>query len=98
MSEIEVLLQQEKWRFWDQSLSGKSRSALESFASDDLLCHLVGQQQSPGTVRTWGPLSNCCFRYTRSQTPVCGGWAELSSYPGIFPYCEKFGRTSSCFR
>ncbi|WP_427138161.1 lipoate--protein ligase family protein [Psychrobacillus psychrodurans] len=62
MSEIEDLLQQEKWRFWDQSLSGKSRSALESFASDDLLCHLVGQGQSPATVRTW----------VHSQTVVLG--------------------------
>ncbi|MEI4768961.1 lipoate--protein ligase family protein [Psychrobacillus sp. FJAT-51614] len=53
MSQTEDLLQQETWRFWDQSLSGKSRSALESFASDDLLCHLVGQGQSPATVRTW---------------------------------------------
>ncbi|SES02488.1 lipoate--protein ligase family protein [Psychrobacillus sp. OK032] len=53
MSEIESLLQQKVWRFWDQSLSGKSRSALESFAADDLLCHLVGQGLSPSTVRTW---------------------------------------------
>ncbi|KQL37014.1 lipoate--protein ligase family protein [Psychrobacillus sp. FJAT-21963] len=53
MSQIEDLLQQETWRFWDQSLSGKSRSALESFASDDLLCHLVGQGHSPASVRTW---------------------------------------------
>lgn len=53
MSEIDVLLEQNAWRFWDQSLSGKSRSALESFAADDLLCHVVGQGQSPATVRTW---------------------------------------------
>lgn len=53
MSQIESLLQQDIWRFWDQSLSGKSRSALESFAADDLLCHLVGQGLSPATVRTW---------------------------------------------
>jgi octanoyl-[GcvH]:protein N-octanoyltransferase len=53
MSQIESFLQQEVWRFWDQSLSGKSRSALESFAADDLLCHLVGQSLSPATVRTW---------------------------------------------
>ena len=53
MSQIEDLLQQPTWRFWDQSLSGKSRSALESFAADDLLCHLVGLGQSPATVRTW---------------------------------------------
>lgn len=53
MSEIDVLLEQQTWRFWDQSLSGRSRSALESFAADDLLCHAVGQGQSPATVRTW---------------------------------------------
>lgn len=53
MPQIETLLQQKVWRFWDQSLSGKSRSALESFAADDLLCHLVGQGLSPATVRTW---------------------------------------------
>ncbi|MFJ8066001.1 biotin/lipoate A/B protein ligase family protein [Psychrobacillus sp. NPDC096426] len=53
MSQIESLLQQKVWRFWDQSLSGKNRSALESFAADDLLCHLVGQGLSPATVRTW---------------------------------------------
>lgn len=53
MSQIEGLLRQEVWRFWDQSLSGKSRSALESFAADDLLCHVVGQGQSPATIRTW---------------------------------------------
>ncbi|GGA21785.1 lipoate--protein ligase family protein [Psychrobacillus lasiicapitis] len=53
MSHIESLLQHKVWRFWDQSLSGKSRSALESFAADDLLCHLVGQGLSPATVRTW---------------------------------------------
>ncbi|MFJ5769477.1 biotin/lipoate A/B protein ligase family protein [Psychrobacillus sp. NPDC093180] len=53
MSQIEALLQHKVWRFWDQSLSGKSRSALESFAADDLLCHLVGQGLSPATVRTW---------------------------------------------
>ena len=53
MSQVDYLLQQANWRFWDQSLSGKSRSALESFAADDLLCHLVGQGNSSATVRTW---------------------------------------------
>ncbi|WJY26559.1 MULTISPECIES: lipoate--protein ligase family protein [Sporosarcina] len=41
------------WRFMDESLSARTRSALESFAADDTLCHLVGQQQSPPAVRTW---------------------------------------------
>ena len=37
MSQIEHLLQQETCLFCDQSLSVKSRSALESIASYDLL-------------------------------------------------------------
>ncbi|RNF40067.1 lipoate--protein ligase family protein [Planococcus salinus] len=41
------------WRFWDQSLSAKNRSALESFAADDMLCELVGTGKSPSAVRTW---------------------------------------------
>ncbi|HWL11976.1 MAG TPA: lipoate--protein ligase family protein [Ureibacillus sp.] len=47
------LLQQNTWRFIDQSISMKSRSPLESFAMDDTLCQLVGQLQSSATVRTW---------------------------------------------
>lgn len=46
-------LQQSVWRFWDQSVSGKGRSPLESFAADDTLCQLVGQCLSPATIRTW---------------------------------------------
>ncbi|ETT87254.1 lipoate--protein ligase family protein [Viridibacillus sp. FSL R5-0477] len=46
-------LQQKTWRFWDQSVSGIGHSPLESFAADDTLCHLVGQDISPATVRTW---------------------------------------------
>ncbi|MGE7622140.1 lipoate--protein ligase family protein [Viridibacillus sp. NPDC096237] len=46
-------LQQKLWRFWDQSVSGIGHSPLESFAADDTLCHLVGQDMSPTTVRTW---------------------------------------------
>lgn len=47
------LLQQQTWRFIDQSLIMKNRTPLESFAMDDTLCQLVGQLQSPPTVRTW---------------------------------------------
>lgn len=45
--------QYKNWRFWDQSLSAKNRSALESFAADDTLCELVGSGKSPATIRTW---------------------------------------------
>lgn len=47
------LLQRPLWRFWDESLSAQSRSALESFAADDTLCHSVGLLGSPPTLRTW---------------------------------------------
>ena len=46
-------LQLQKWRFIDESITAKNRSALESFAMDDTLCHLVGQNMTVPTVRTW---------------------------------------------
>ncbi|MBD7986381.1 lipoate--protein ligase family protein [Sporosarcina sp. Sa2YVA2] len=46
-------LQLPKWRFIDESMTALNRSALESFAMDDTLCHLVGQKLSVPTVRTW---------------------------------------------
>lgn len=48
-----LFMEEKNWRFWDQSLSARKRSALESFAADDTLCELVGSQKSPPTVRTW---------------------------------------------
>lgn len=53
MSQFDLLLEKPRWRFMDESISMKNRSALESFAMDDTLCHLVGQQLSVPTVRTW---------------------------------------------
>lgn len=53
MSQQTQLLQQPVWRFIDESLSAKNRSALESFAMDDTLCELVGSQKSAAAVRTW---------------------------------------------
>lgn len=50
---VQSLLHIPEWRFIDESMSARSRSALESFAADDTLCHLVGQQLSVPTVRTW---------------------------------------------
>ena len=53
MSTYESFLRIPEWRFVDESMSARNRSALESFAADDTLCHLVGQQMSIPTVRTW---------------------------------------------
>jgi octanoyl-[GcvH]:protein N-octanoyltransferase len=53
MSSYESFLRIPEWRFMDESMSALNRSALESFAADDTLCHLVGQQISIPAVRTW---------------------------------------------
>lgn len=53
MSEFERLFSNKEWRFWDQSISGITSSALESFAADDTLCELVGKGESLPTIRTW---------------------------------------------
>lgn len=53
-------LQQPIWRFYDQSISMKYNSPLESFATDDTLCQLVGQLQSPPTIRTWYMMRQLC--------------------------------------
>lgn len=53
MSLYESYMRIPEWRFVDESISARKRSALESFAADDTLCHLVGQQMSIPTVRTW---------------------------------------------
>lgn len=47
------IFEQTTWRFIDQSISANKRSPLESFAIDDTLCHLVGQNTSLPTIRTW---------------------------------------------
>lgn len=53
MKDIDQYLTIPTWRFIDESLSARTRSALESFAADDTLCQLVGQQVSVPAVRTW---------------------------------------------
>lgn len=46
-------LQRPVWRFIDQSITNKTKSPLESFATDDTLCEAVGAGNSPWTIRTW---------------------------------------------
>lgn len=47
------IFEQTNWRFIDQSISANKRSPLESFAVDDTLCHLIGQNRSNPAIRTW---------------------------------------------
>lgn len=91
MSQIESLLQQEIWRFWDQSLSGKSRSALESFASDDLLCHLVGQGLSPATVRTWVHQNTVVLGIQDHRLPFVDDAQEFLRTQGYAPIVRNSG-------
>ncbi|CAM3137435.1 lipoate--protein ligase family protein [Filibacter tadaridae] len=53
MTNYEKELRIPEWRFIDESMTARTRSALESFAADDTLCHLVGQKVSIPTIRTW---------------------------------------------
>lgn len=53
MTNYETFLRIPEWRFVDESIIAQNRSALESFAADDTYCHLVGQQLSIPTLRTW---------------------------------------------
>lgn len=46
-------LQTTVWRFIDQSITNRTKSPLESFATDDTLCEAIGARKSPWTVRTW---------------------------------------------
>ena len=91
MSEIDVLLEQQTWRFWDQSLSGKSRSALESFAADDLLCHVVGQGQSPATVRTWVHDQTVVMGIQDHRLPFVEGAQDFLRTRGYNPIVRNSG-------
>ncbi|WP_391207396.1 biotin/lipoate A/B protein ligase family protein [Psychrobacillus sp. L4] len=91
MSQIETLLQQENWRFWDQSLSGKSRSALESFAADDLLCHLVGQGQSPATIRTWVHTNTVVLGIQDHRLPFVDDAQDFLRTQGFAPIVRNSG-------
>lgn len=91
MSQIETLLKQKVWRFWDQSLSGKSRSALESFAADDLLCHLVGQGLSPATVRTWVHDQTVVLGIQDHRLPFVEGAQDFLRTQGYTPIVRNSG-------
>ncbi len=47
------LIQQPTWRVIDHSSLGPDFQAIQSFAIDDTLCHVVGTGLSPTTARAW---------------------------------------------
>ncbi|MCA1032158.1 lipoate--protein ligase family protein [Bacillus timonensis] len=51
--EENTLLQQNQWRYIDQSFLGQTFHALQSFAMDDTLCATVGKHHTSAIARTW---------------------------------------------
>lgn len=84
-------LTQKTWRFMDQSISGLDRSPLESFAADDTLCHLVGQQQSPLTVRTWVHRSAVVLGIQDHRLPYVQAGMDLLEQRGYTPIVRNSG-------
>lgn len=84
-------LQQSIWRFWDQSVSGKAHSPLESFAADDTLCQLVGQGQSPATIRTWVHDESVVLGIQDHRLPHIQEGMELLKEQGFEPIVRNSG-------
>ncbi|PJK16801.1 octanoyltransferase [Chryseomicrobium excrementi] len=85
------LLQRPLWRFWDESLSAQSRSALESFATDDTLCHAVGQQLSPPTLRTWVHRQTVVLGIQDHRLPYLEDGMEYLRTQGFTPIVRNSG-------
>ncbi len=86
MSKHEALLQVPEWRLIEESMSSRGRSALESFAADDTLCHLVGQGMSVPTVRTWVHDETVVLGIQDHRLPYIGeatAYLEQAGYPSI---------------
>ncbi|KOO49766.1 lipoate--protein ligase family protein [Viridibacillus arvi] len=84
-------LQQKTWRFWDQSVSGIGHSPLESFAADDTLCHLVGQDMSPATVRTWVHNNSVVLGIQDHRLPHIADGMNFLAVKGFTPIVRNSG-------
>ncbi|HEX5563685.1 MAG TPA: lipoate--protein ligase family protein, partial [Sporosarcina sp.] len=91
MASYESLLMIPEWRFWDESISGINRSALESFAADDTLCHLVGQGMSIPTVRTWVHDKTVVLGIQDHRLPYVAEAMELCERAGYTPIVRNSG-------
>ena len=85
------LLHPSSWRFIDQSASGIGRSALESFAMDDTLCHLVGQGLSSPAVRTWVHGRTVVLGIQDHRLPFIGDAVALLETNGWRPIVRNSG-------
>lgn len=83
MSGLNDFFGNKEWRFWDQSMSGRSRSALESFAADDLLCEVVGKGNSLPTIRTWVHENTVVLGIQDHRLPHIGAGREVLQAHGF---------------
>lgn len=84
-------LQQPIWRFYDQSNSAKNSSPLESFAMDDTLCQLVGQLESPPTLRTWVHDASVVLGIQDHRLPYVQRGMALLESKGYHPIVRNSG-------
>lgn len=84
-------LHQPIWRFYDQSISLKNSIPLESFATDDTLCHLVGQLESPPTIRTWVHNASVVLGIQDHRLPYVKQGMELLEERGYHPIVRNSG-------
>lgn len=85
------ILQQPIWRYYDQSISAKQRSPLESFATDDTLCQLVGQLMSPPTIHTWVHEASVVLGIQDHRLPYVQQGMELLESRGYHPIVRNSG-------
>ncbi|MEK5230639.1 lipoate--protein ligase family protein [Lysinibacillus sp. FSL K6-0232] len=88
---MKSILQQPIWRYYDQSISARQRSPLESFATDDTLCQLVGQLASPPTVRTWVHEASVVLGIQDHRLPYVQQGMELLKSRGYHPIVRNSG-------
>ncbi|WP_416145344.1 biotin/lipoate A/B protein ligase family protein [Planococcus koreensis] len=88
---MEAFMGETNWRFWDQSLSARNRSALESFAADDLLCELVGSGKSLSAIRTWVHDDTVVLGIQDHRLPHIGAGMEYLEERGYQPIVRNSG-------
>src|SRR4029078_9658568 len=75
----------------DESISMRSRSALESFAADDTFCHLVGQKMSIPTIRTWAHDQMVVLGIQDHRLPFISDAIEMIEQKGYHPIVRNSG-------
>lgn len=83
-------LRANQWRFLDESLM-QGRSPLESFATDDTLCHIVGHSESRPAIRTWVHNASVVLGIQDHRLPHIEDGKELLRARGFEPIVRNSG-------